>query len=258
MKKIILLLVIFIASTFAGNSNKKVSYVGEKLEYEVRFLGLYLGKIELGVIADTTINGEKRIIGSSYIKSADGIPFISLEADFKTFMNDRITNSHRFVSNKKEKNGWLYQETIYDYEGDELIFKEFRNGKQFNETKLDIENKFNDGTSLFFFARKYTGIGRTIRVPTMIDTLPGLTVINFTQKTEDIEIDAVDYPIKTVYLDGEALWDGIYGLSGKFKGWFTDDEASVPVRAEMNVYVGSVVIELVKWQRGEWQPPKAE
>jgi len=48
---------------------------------------------------------------------------------------------------------------------------------------------------------------------------------------------------------------GNYGLSGKFEGWFSDDDAHIPIKAKMNVYVGSVVIELVKWKRGSWNPP---
>jgi hypothetical protein len=256
MKKLILILTLLFSVSQAGSDKKIINFVGENLEYRVSFLGLTLGSIKLGIVADTTINGNDRIIAYSEVKTADEIPFVNFEADFKSFMNDRITTSHRFVSNKKEKNGYLHQETIYDYDNNKMTFKEWRKKELFNEMEMDIENKFNDGTSLFFFARKYSGIGRTIKVPTMIDTLPGITIINFTQKSEEIEIDAVDYPIKTTYLDGEALWDGIYGLSGKFKGWFSDDEASIPVRAEMNVYVGSVVIELVKWERGDWQPPK--
>ena len=76
--------------------------------------------------------------------------------------------------------------------------------------------------------------------------------------TEIVEIDAAKYPIKTVYLSGTANWTGIYGLSGKFEGWFSDDEARIPIRAKMKLYVGDANIELVKWSRGSWQPPKSE
>lgn len=257
MKKIILLILILITVSIAGN-NKVINYKGEYLKYRVSFLGLTLGTIETSIYRDTIIDGKKIVIGGSYIKSSDGIPFVSLESDFKSFMNEKITHTTRFISNKIEDDGDLYQESIYDYDEGTLTFNEFKAEKKFNQKIVDIENKFNDGTSLFFFARKYSGIGRTIKVPTMIDTLPGVTIINFTQDEKEVEVDAIDYPVSTIYLDGEALWDGIYGLSGKFKGWFSNDEASIPIRAEMNVYVGSVVIELVEWKRGDWQPPKAK
>ena len=81
--------------------------------------------------------------------------------------------------------------------------------------------------------------------------------INFDGKQEIVEIDAVKYPVRTKYLNGSADWTGAYGLSGKFEGWFSDDDAKIPIRAKMKVYVGSVNIELVSWKRTNWTPPKA-
>jgi hypothetical protein len=94
-------------------------------------------------------------------------------------------------------------------------------------------------------------------MPTVIMEDTVNTVVNFNGKQEPVSIDAVQYPIKSVYLNGEANWTGIYGLSGRFEGWFSDDDARIPVKAKMKVYVGSVTIELQKWRRGSWQPPKA-
>ena len=65
-----------------------------------------------------------------------------------------------------------------------------------------------------------------------------------------IEINASSYPIKSLYFNGTANWTGIYGLTGKFEGWFSDDEARIPVKAKMKLYVGNANIELVKWSRG--------
>ena len=45
-------------------------------------------------------------------------------------------------------------------------------------------------------------------------------------------------------------------LKGSFEGWFSDDEARIPIVSKMNVYVGNVVIELVKWKRPGWVPPR--
>ncbi len=71
-----------------------------------------------------------------------------------------------------------------------------------------------------------------------------------------MDIDAVNYPVKTVYFNGKAEWNGLYGLNGKFEGWFSDDDACVPIKAKMNVYVGNVNIELKSWKRKNWTPPK--
>jgi hypothetical protein len=71
-----------------------------------------------------------------------------------------------------------------------------------------------------------------------------------------VEIDALDYEIRTVHFQGEANWTGVYGITGKFDGWFSDDEARVPIRAKMKLYVGNADIELVRWKRPGWTPPK--
>ena len=84
------------------------------------------------------------------------------------------------------------------------------------------------------------------------------TSINFLAKEENIEINASSYPIKSLYFNGTANWTGIYGLTGKFEGWFSDDEARIPVKAKMKLYVGNANIELIKWSRENWQPPKAD
>ena len=90
----------------------------------------------------------------------------------------------------------------------------------------------------------------------MIESDTVTTVINFGGKRVNIDMDATDYPVKTVYFNGDANWTGIYGLTGKFEGWFSDDAACIPIKANMKVYVGSVDIELKSWKRQGWKPPR--
>ena len=82
------------------------------------------------------------------------------------------------------------------------------------------------------------------------------TFINFKGKRENIEIESVNYPVRTIYFNGKADWTGVYGVTGEFEGWFSDDEARVPILAKMKTYLGSANIKLVKWKRKNWSPPK--
>jgi hypothetical protein len=72
-----------------------------------------------------------------------------------------------------------------------------------------------------------------------------------------VEIDAVDYPIDVVGFEGNAEFVGIFGLTGGFDGWFSNDEARVPIVAHMKVILGSVTLELMSWKRPGWTPPRA-
>jgi hypothetical protein len=71
-----------------------------------------------------------------------------------------------------------------------------------------------------------------------------------------MDIDAVDYPVDVVRFDGRADFVGVFGLTGGFEGWFSNDDASIPITARMKVILGSIKVELTKWKRGNWAPPK--
>lgn len=259
LKLIIALLVVLIglgvSNAFAQDS--KVIFPGEYLEYKVTFLGIKLGTITITSKGYADYNGKRVFNAVATMKSSEGIPFVSLHAIYESWMSTSLTNGYKFVANAKTNDEeWIYQEFLTDYDKKNLHYEEWVNKELKDKKDIPISNKVCDGCSLFFFARQYTDLKRTVRVPTIIDDSVFYTVLNLHGEKGTTEIDAVKYPVKTLYFDGKAEWEGIYGLKGVFKGWFSDDEARVPIKAQMNVYVGNVNIELVKWQRGNWQPPK--
>jgi hypothetical protein len=147
---------------------------------------------------------------------------------------------------------------MFDYPKQILTMEKYKKEKLAEKRVFSTPKKWNDGSSLYFLARQLLKSKKSIKVPTVIMDDTVSTSINFLAKEENIEINASSYPIKTLYFNGTANWTGIYGLTGKFEGWFSDDEARIPVKAKMKLYVGNANIELVKWSRGNWQPPKAD
>lgn len=260
MKKILIILFALISLTAAASASPKdIMQVGERLKYEVSFLGVSLGTIEMITDGAEDYNGNKVYVVKSDIKTYDGIPFVDLKATFISWADASLNHSHKFTSNmKKGSEKWEYQQLLMDYDKMNINLKVWENKNLTDEKNIKLASKVNDGSSLFFLARQYTKLKRTIKVPTVIDGQLFDTKLNFRDKTESIEISKVDYPIRTKYFDGQADWEGLYGLSGKFEGWFSDDDASVPVLAKMNVYVGKVNIELIEWKRKGWTPPKAD
>jgi hypothetical protein len=84
------------------------------------------------------------------------------------------------------------------------------------------------------------------------------TDLEFENEIGETEIGAIDFPVRTRRYSGFAHWTGgsSAGVNGSFTGWVTDDDASIPVRAEMKVLVGSIVLELEQWTRPGWSPPR--
>jgi Protein of unknown function (DUF3108) len=230
---------------------------GEELHYDVSFMGIKLGSIKVFSKEKTTLDGNKVYNVKCTMDTYSGIPFVDLHAIFEGWADKSFSYSRKFVSRTKESDtAWSYQQILYDYEEGEIERKKWLNKTLVDSTHIDTKRKWNDGISLFFLARKYAKREKSYRIPTMIEQDTCFTTINFRNKIEEVEIDAVDYPISTVYFDGLADWTGVYGVSGEFQGWFSNDEASVPILAKMKVMVGSVDITLVKWKRKDWTPPK--
>lgn len=256
---------IFIAAPFGAAAQSPATNVssvlqgGEELEYEVSFLGITLGTIKMITEQQSDLNGQKVFVCKSYIDSRPGIPFIELHSIFNSWVDQSCTFSRQFVANTKEsETNWMYDKYLFDYDGGKFTAEKYMN-KQLQERKEYVtKKKWNDGCSLFFTARQFLFAKRNIRIPTVMSGDTVSTTIAFTGKEESIEIDAIDYPVKTVYFNGEATWTGIYGVTGKFEGWFSNDNARIPIRAKMKLYVGNANIELVRWKRANWSPPRGE
>ena len=230
---------------------------GEVLEYEVSYLGILLGTIKMTVERADTLHGSNIIKAKADIDTAPGIPFVEFHSVFESWMDASAQYSHQFVSSSKAKTGWEY--TRYDFlheQGKIHIEEGIKNTKQ-KETDILTPKRWNDGLSLFFFAREFVKSGRYVNVPTAINSDTSRTLINFRDiQRENLTINNVKYPVKTLYFKGEAKWKGIYGLEKDFEGWFSDDDARVPIRAKMKVIIGKVDIQLVRWKRANWSPPQ--
>ena len=230
---------------------------GEELEYEVSFWGIKLGTIKIVTLDNVSMNSKEVFHVVCNIDAYTGIPFIEIHAKFEGWIDPTVSYSHKFAGNSKfMSDQWDFQKITYDYANSKILNEKYSGKNRLYYDSIKTIKKWNDGCSLFFFARQFTKLGKNIIVPTIMNRDTTSTNLNFTGKTTATEIDAVNYPVKTVHFTGKANWEGVYGLSGEFEGWFSDDDARVPIRAKMNVYVGSINVELVKWKRAGWMPPK--
>ncbi len=236
---------------------EEIIYSGEVLEYDVTFMSFKLGKIKIETLANSEYNGIKTYHSKVYMESNPNIPFLAMKAIFNSWMDKTLTSGVYFEgSTKLGSDAWGVQKIIFNAPKSHFLKnKKYYDNKILSDTILKSNRKIVDGATLFFLARRYVDNKKKLKVPTIMDLSIGNTYLNFSGKTENIEIDAVDYPIKTYYFDGKAEWKGIYGLGDKFEGWFSCDDARIPIKAKMHVYIGSVVLELKKWKRGHWKPP---
>jgi hypothetical protein len=236
--------------------------VGEELEYSVHYSFFNIGKIIFRVTDKEERNGRTVYHASAFMDSNPSLNWlVELHVRFYSEI-DQDAFSYGWVSEDSTSKKVTYRKMRFDYERHKMYFEwgeKLPSGerKQNGTATVAITQGCQDGLSLFYYAREHVLEKRQKSIPTFIDTNEVTTKINLGVENLEEEIDAVDYPIDVVKLDGRAEFVGVFGLTGAFEGVFSNDLAGIPITARMKVVVGSVRVELRKWKRGEWIPPKA-
>jgi Protein of unknown function (DUF3108) len=234
-------------------------FVGERLEYEVSYSIFSLGTVKVEIVDTAQRNGATVFRAKAFMDSYSGVPFVNLHWIFYSEIDPRFY-SHFFSGvDNKDSNNVSYSNYSFDYHRDRVFVERGIRQQHDSTVKTSdtISSPYQDGLSLFYYARGNVHSNEPENIPTFVNEKKVNTYINFTNKKTSAEIDAVKYPVEAIEFDGRADFVGIFGLTGGFSGWFSNDEAAVPIVAKMKVILGSIRLELVKWNRPGWVPPRA-
>ncbi|MBI3193079.1 MAG: DUF3108 domain-containing protein [Ignavibacteriae bacterium] len=269
---VVWLLLVFQASGLRAGNSKSIEYkrtweandsllfqVGEELTYNVSYAFIDIGQVRIKIVDKFQENGYTLYSAIAYIDSYKGVPFVDLHTIYESKISPPLC-SDWFRARTKDENKWWHITYEMDYDKRSMDIKQGEFGTEAisKQQTLVLDTFFQDGLSLFFFARSRVRYKHTVTIPTIIQEQKVNTFLNFMNERTSEEIDAVDYPIDVVHFDGRADFVGIFGMTGEFEGWFSNDEARVPILAKMKVLIGNVRIELMKWKRAGWNPPRGE
>ncbi len=246
-----------------GNSLSPFSFfIGEDLLYNVRYSFISLGSVRMKTLGTIQENGVTLYKMQSFIDSYSGVPFVDLHVIYESHIDEQGF-PHHFIARTQDKEKWNY--VTYDFNNDvhKIVIRKGVGTREdcTNYTSIDTifaDSSFQDGLSIFFYARRKSGKNGYEVIPTFQDQKKSTTEIDFTEKIENTDISALDNEISTKFMDGKANFIGVFGLTGGFRGWFSDDAERVPIIAKLNVLVGSVTLELKEWKHGNWNPPKGK
>lgn len=235
-------------------SVQAVAFEGEELVYEVSWTIFKLGTIRIRLGVDG--NAEARI------DSYEGLSVVDLHSVQFSVM-DSLFFSRACRSLDKREEVWAGLNYEYDIPGRRLVVHEMVQ-KDLKGTPENVRARdtialasphFIDGLSIAYFPRAFIHTARTVQVPTVLYGKMGVTTFYFTRERTTETIDAVEGDIRVIEVHGNTSVEGIFGMTGDFTGWFSDDAAAVPIKGKLEVLIGSVTVELVGWKRGSWSPP---
>ena len=243
------------SSDMSKLSSKTVIGDGEEYVYEVSWTVFKIGTIHLKVSPRYSVEAR--------VNSYPSVPFVDLHSAHYCEMDSSFYSVATHTAEKRE-NDWCGMNYVYDLPRKRLIVEETHQkdpesppfSTQVKDTLSLPSTQFVDGLAIAFFPRLFIHSVRTIEVPTVLYAKIGTTTYRFSNNRTTEGIDALDAPVKVVEFDGNTTAVGIFGMTGDFTGWFSDDDAAVPIKGELKVLLGSVTVELIKWNRKGWNPPQ--
>ncbi len=228
---------------------------GEDLVYEVTWTFVKLGTIHIKTL------GNFRAI--AYIDSYEGLPFVTLHSVHYTEMDSTLHTTGGYALDKTgdiwEGLKYLPDASTKTVAVEQLYSKDPASPPYKRELKdtLHLQSPlFVDGLSIGYFPRLFIHATKTVAVLTLLKGNLGKTTFYFDKEKTTETIGALDEPVRVIEVEGTTDAVGIFGMTGAFTGWFSDDDAAVPIKGKLKVLLGNVTVELIKWNRKGWHPPQ--
>jgi hypothetical protein len=262
---ILLLTILAINSSSRGDGPVSAGNVfreGEILRYKVKWSFFRLGTVTLKTVRDTSCHaqGDFKIVMT--VESNPDLSFIWIREFNECVVDTRSLDSKFFHA--RHRKGEEYTEIwhIVDASRHCTYYRvtDRNSGAVLAADTLRGVESFVEGPSLFFFARCLSGRLGTTNVPTLVGGQLATTELTFGGEKEILDLGEAGTPVRVRKFLGVAHWQGgtEAGLQGDFTGWISDDDAAVPILAEVRVLLGSIRLELESWSRPGWTPPSGQ
>jgi len=229
--------------------------IGEEFTYLVKYAFINIGELKTKIFAKETINGKTIYKSAVQIDSYEGLPFVNIHQYYESWFDSTSFPIYFQAYLYSEKDTHYVK---YFFKEDKMV-QVLRGKLNVKITSVDtivsLDKKYLDGLSLLYFARNNFNKRYTIIAPCFVNEDTTSTLITYHLDKEEVEIDNADYDIDCVMLDGRTNFTGIFGLTGEFEGWFSNDIYRIPIQAKLHVLIGSVNVELIHWKKKNWKPP---
>lgn len=231
---------------------------GEELYYEVYYSFIDIGWVKFNT---TRVIGKKDTYScSAVLKSNDALPFVYVNFEFKSQIEIKDNQLRPIYFEGKEIDKDSKQSLItyiFNYDSGFVNIKKvgFDNAIEYTK-RINLDKIYQDGLSVFYFSRFNYFNKQLVDVPVIFNQDIADLNLDFNTDKTDVEISTINYDISSLHLDGNTNYELVFGLTGNFEGWFSNDNARIPVKAKFKVQIGNVTLELKSWKRQNWTPPK--
>ncbi len=235
---------------------------GEVLTYEASYLFFKIGRVKMEVLGKTVYNGTEAYRIRAQIDSYSGIPFVNLHAVYNSYQDAKTFMCLGTDNIQKDGKDSVYTSYVLEFKKKILDWRRWKNGKLIEQAEVPLDKNYTDGLSFFYYireeCRKAHGVKTSLSVPMLIDTVRSAVNLTINEKKEPCKVTAFDYPLESYKMSGHMDFTGFFGVTGDFTGWMSADSAEVPLKGDVSVIIGSVVVRLKDAGRAGWIPPRSD
>ncbi len=248
------------AAGWIDADDNSMAQVGEGMTFEAGYLFFKIGAVKFKVLGKTVYDGEPAYRLQAFIESYSGVPFVNLRAVYDTYADSESLMCLGTSNDVRDGKNWIFTKINFDYSKKIVDWSQSENGKMLREATVPLDKPYTDGVSFFYYLRRAcseAGGKRTnLDVPIIVDTVRSSVTMTINEKEEPCEVTAFKYPVESYRLSGHINFTGFFGITGDFVGWMSADPEAVPLRADVKVILGSVVVKLKSVNRVGWVPPR--
>ncbi len=234
---------------------------GESLTFEASYLFFKIGSVKMEVLGKTLYHGIPAYHVRALINSYSGIPFVNLHAMYDTYQDAKTFMCLSTDNIQKDGKDSMFTSYKFEFGRKILDWTLWKNGIRVDSAKVPLDKNYTDGVSFFYYireaSRKAGGARTVMSIPIVVDTVRSTVDLTINEKKEDCKVTAFKYPLEAYKMSGHINFTGFFGVTGDFTGWMSADSAEVPLKANVSVILGSVVVKLKDARRAGWIPPRS-
>lgn len=235
-------------SLLSASPPPKKLFVGERLVYSVRLLGLEVGKGEAEVKEIVTLRGRHAYHIVVQVRSAPILDWIYKVRDtHHSYIDVEKFHSLRYEKILKEGHYRADEEMDYDQENHTAAYH-----SRLNESRKEmlIPPNVQDQLSCgYWFRLQEIQPGVTIYIPVNADEKNWDLRVKILQKTKVKLRDFKEW--EALEVEPEIQFQGIFVKRGKIRGWIGLDERRIPLKMRVKIPVlGAVNARLVEYRPG--------
>lgn len=249
-------------SGWTTGEQDSVMQSGESLTFEAGYLFFKIGKVKMEVLGRTMYDGTPAYHVRAYIDSYSGIPFVNLHAIYDTYQDARTFMCLATDNIQKDGSDSTYTSYQFNFAKKILDWRRWKNGVEADSAIVPLDTSYTDGVGFFYYireaSRKANGLKTKLTIPIVVDTVRSTVNLTLNEKKEECDVTAYKYPLEAYKMSGHINFTGFFGVTGDFTGWMSADSSEVPLKANVSVILGSVVVQLKDAKRAGWIPPRAK